>query len=61
MLHFSLQDPIFIVIVFTFIALMGGGVAGILHPRVMLYLITYVGISIGVIMFLTLIDALTPR
>jgi len=36
-------------------------VPGILHPRVMLYLITYVGISIGAIMFLTLIDALTPR
>jgi flagellar protein FlaJ len=54
--------PLILVVMLAVMAMLGGGgaIAG-LDPRLLLYLLTYLGIPIGSIMFLILLDMITPK
>jgi len=54
--------PLILVVMLAVMAMLGGGgvIAG-LDPRLLLYLLTYMGIPIGSIMFLIMLDMITPK
>jgi flagellar protein FlaJ len=54
--------PLILVVMLAVMAMLGGGgvIAG-LDPRLLLYLLTYLGIPIGSIMFLIMLDMITPK
>ena len=54
--------PLILVVMLAVMAMLGGGgVIGMLDPRLLLYLLTYLGIPIGSIVFLILLDMITPK
>lgn len=54
--------PLILVVMLAVMAMLGGGgVIGTLDPRLLLYLLTYLGIPIGSIVFLILLDMITPK
>lgn len=53
--------PLTFVVMLAVMAMLGGGVWGGLDSTVLLQLLTYVGIPVGSIIFLVVLDALTPR
>jgi len=54
--------PLMLVVMLAVMAMIGGGsILGMLDPRLMLYLLTYLGIPIGSISFLILLDMITPK
>jgi len=54
--------PLILVVMLAVMAMLGGGgVTGMLDPRLMLHLLTYLGIPIGSIVFLILLDMITPK
>jgi flagellar protein FlaJ len=54
--------PLMLVVMLAVMAMLGGGsILGMLDARMMLYLLTYLGIPIGSIMFLILLDMITPK
>ncbi len=54
--------PLLLVIMLAVMAMMGGGALwGILEPNLMLDLLTYIGIPLGSIMFLIILDAVSPK
>jgi len=54
--------PLILVIMLAVMAMLGGGgVIGMLDPRLLLYLLTYLGIPLGSIVFLILLDMITPK
>jgi len=54
--------PLILVVMLAVMAMLGGGgMIGTLDPRLLLYLLTYLGIPIGSIMFLILLDMITPK
>ena len=53
--------PLILVVMLTVMAMLGGGVPGLLNPRFLLYLLTYLGIPLGSVAFLILLDMITPR
>jgi flagellar protein FlaJ len=56
-----LTGPLFLVIMFVVMAMLGGGDFGLLNPNLMLNLLTYIAIPLGGIMFLIILDAVSPR
>lgn len=52
--------PLILVVMLAVMAMLGGS-GGLLNPRLLLYILTYVGIPIGSIMFLILLDMISPR
>jgi flagellar protein FlaJ len=56
-----LTGPLFLVIMLVVMAMLGGGGFGILSPDLMLELLTYVGIPLGAIAFLVILDAVSPK
>jgi len=42
-------------------AMLGGGSLGMLSPDLILSLLTYMGIPLGSIMFLIILDAVSPK
>jgi flagellar protein FlaJ len=56
-----LTGPLILVIMLTVMAMLGGGNLGILSPDLILNLLTYVGIPIGAIIFLIILDAVSPK
>ncbi|MGD0159652.1 MAG: type II secretion system F family protein [Candidatus Bathyarchaeia archaeon] len=56
-----LTGPLFLVIMLVVMAMLGGGGFGILSPDLMLELLTYVGIPLGAIAFLVILDAMSPK
>jgi hypothetical protein len=42
-------------------AMLGGGGTGMFDPRLLLNLLTYMGIPLGSIIFLILLDMITPK
>ncbi|MDH5482787.1 MAG: type II secretion system F family protein [Candidatus Bathyarchaeota archaeon] len=55
-----LTGPLLLVIMLTVTAMLGGG-SGILSPDLLLSLLTYLGIPIGAIVFLIILDATSPK
>jgi len=52
--------PLMLVVMLAVMAMLGGG-SGLFNPHLLLYLLTYLGIPLGSIIFLILIDAVFPR
>jgi len=53
--------PLLLIIMLAVMAMMGGGSLGFLTPDLLLNLITYIGIPVGSIMFLIILDAVSPK
>ena len=53
--------PLILVIMLSVMAMLGGGGSGLLNPRLLLYLLTYLGIPVGSLVFLIILDVFTPR
>jgi len=53
--------PLILVVMFAVMAMLGGGIQGLLNPRLMLYLLTYLGIPLGSIIFLIMLDMISPK
>jgi len=56
-----LTGPLLLVIMLAVMAMLGGGSLGILSPDLLLSLLTYLGIPIGAIIFLIILDATSPK
>jgi flagellar protein FlaJ len=53
--------PLLMVIMLAVMTMMGGGNLGVLSPDLLLQLLTYIGIPLGSIMFLIILDAVSPK
>ncbi|MBS7633432.1 type II secretion system F family protein [Candidatus Bathyarchaeota archaeon] len=53
--------PLLLVIMLAVMAMLGGGGLGILSPDLILNLLTYIGIPLGSIMFLIILDSVSPK
>ncbi|MEM3874498.1 MAG: type II secretion system F family protein [Candidatus Bathyarchaeia archaeon] len=53
--------PLLLVIMLAVMAMMGGGGLGLLSPDLLLNILTYIGIPVGSIMFLLILDAVSPK
>lgn len=53
--------PLILVVMLAVMAMLGGGIPGLLNPRLLLYLLTYLGIPLGSIVFLIMLDIVTPK
>jgi flagellar protein FlaJ len=56
-----ITGPLLLTIMLAVIAMLGGGGLGILSPDLLLSLLTYLGIPLGSIMFLIILDAVSPK
>jgi flagellar protein FlaJ len=56
-----LTGPLLLVIMLSVMAMLGGGNLGILSPDLLLNLLAYVGIPLGGIMFLIILDGTSPK
>jgi hypothetical protein len=56
-----ITGPLLFVIMLSVMAMLGGGILGILSPDLLLCLLTYIGIPLGSIMFLIILDAVSPK
>jgi len=53
--------PLIFVVMLAVMAMLGGGGQGLLNPRLLLYLLSYLGIPVGSVVFLIILDAVSPR
>jgi flagellar protein FlaJ len=53
--------PLLLIIMLAVMAMMGGGTLGGLGPDLLLKLLTYIGIPLGSIAFLIILDAISPK
>ena len=53
--------PLLFVIMLAVMAMLGGGELGGLSPSLLLQILTYIGIPVGSIIFLIILDAVSPR
>jgi len=53
--------PLILVVMLAVMAMLGGGAQGLLDPRLLLYLLTYLGIPVGSVVFLILLDMISPK
>jgi len=53
--------PLILVVMLAVMAMLGGSTQGIFNPRLILYLLTYLGIPVGSTVFLIILDMITPR
>lgn len=56
-----LTGPLLLIIMLSVMAMLGGGNFGIFSPDLLLNLLTYVGIPLGGIMFLIILDSTSPK
>jgi flagellar protein FlaJ len=56
-----ITGPLLMVIMLAVMAMLGGGGLGLLSPDLLLGLVTYMGIPLGSIMFLIILDAISPK
>jgi flagellar protein FlaJ len=49
------------VVMLSVMAMLGGGGFGLLDPRLLLYLLTYIGLPIGSVVFLIILDMISPK
>lgn len=56
-----LTGPLMLVIMLTVMAMLGGGTLGFLGPDIILRMLTYLGIPLGAIVFLIILDAASPK
>lgn len=53
--------PLIMVVMLAVMAMLGGGMPGLLNPRLLLHLLTYLGIPLGSIVFLIMLDMVMPK
>jgi len=53
--------PLILVVMLAVMAMLGGGMPGLFNPRLLLYLLTYLGIPLGSTVFLIMLDMISPR
>ncbi|MGC8997889.1 MAG: type II secretion system F family protein [Candidatus Bathyarchaeia archaeon] len=53
--------PLLLIIMLAVMAMLGGGGLGLLSPDLLLNILTYIGIPVGSIMFLLILDAVSPK
>jgi len=53
--------PLLLVIMLAVMGMLGGGSLGMLSPNLLLKILTYIGIPLGSIMFLIILDAVSPK
>jgi len=53
--------PLIMVVMLAVMAMLGGAMPGLLNPRLLLYLLTYLGIPVGSIAFLIMLDMVSPK
>lgn len=53
--------PLILVVMLGVMAMLGGNWSGLFNSHFMLYLLTYLGIPVGSIIFLIILDAVSPR
>lgn len=53
--------PLLLIIMLAVMAMMGGGTLWFLTPELLLGILTYIGIPVGSIMFLLILDAVSPK
>jgi len=53
--------PLLFVIMLAVMAMLGGGSLGMLSPNLLLDILTYIGIPLGSVMFLIILDAISPK
>lgn len=53
--------PLLFVVMLSVMSMLGGGGIGILDPKLLLYLLTYIGIPISSIIFIIILDVISPR
>ena len=53
--------PLILVVMLSVMAMLGGAGSGLLNPRLLLYLLTYLGIPVGSLVFLIILDVFSPR
>lgn len=53
--------PLILVVMLAVMAMLGGGGSGFFDPRLLLQLLAYLGIPIGSIVFLVVLDVVSPR
>jgi flagellar protein FlaJ len=56
-----LTGPLFLVIMLVVMSMLGGGGFGIISPDLLLELLTYMGIPLGAITFLIILDTVSPK
>ncbi len=56
-----ITGPLLLVIMLAVMAMLGGGSLGMLSPDLLLSIITYLGIPVGSIVFLIILDAISPK
>ena len=49
------------VVMLAVMAMLGGGGFGLLEPQLLLYLLTYIGLPIGSVVFLIILDTVSPK
>jgi flagellar protein FlaJ len=50
-----------LVVMLAVMAMLGGGGSGLLDPRLLLYLLTYIGLPVGSIVFIIFFDSISPK
>jgi len=53
--------PLILVVMLAVMAMLGGGMPGLLNPRLLLYLLTYLGLPLGSLVFLIMLDMISPK
>ncbi|MCD6241517.1 type II secretion system F family protein [Candidatus Bathyarchaeota archaeon] len=53
--------PLLFVIMLAVMAMLGGGGMGLLDPKLLLYLLTYIAIPVASVIFIIILDVLSPR
>jgi flagellar protein FlaJ len=56
-----ITGPLLLVIMLAVMVMLGGGNLGMLSPELLLQILTYIGIPLGSIMFLIILDAVSPK
>jgi len=56
-----LTGPLFLVVMLVVMSMLGGGDLGIVSPDLLLELLTYMGIPLGAITFLIILDTVSPK
>jgi flagellar protein FlaJ len=56
-----ITGPLLLVIVLAVMEMLGGGNLGILSPNLLLNYLTYLGIPLGSVIFLIILDAISPK
>ena len=56
-----ITGPLLLIIMLAVMAMLGGGSLGMLSPDLLLNMLTYLGIPLGSIVFLIILDAVSPK